>query len=115
VHWKKSASIGRWIVKQHESDASRSVCVVVDPYKPRNVSEEDFEQMITNASTFIFHAARRGLDVTLMLPRVTLRARESEPAAPLFRALALLEAVREPVYQPLDQHTVLFSVARNAA
>lgn len=115
VHWKKSASLGRWIIKQHEADASRSVCVVVDPYKPRTVSDDEFEEMIANATTFIFHAARRGLDVTLLIPRVTLRARESEPAAPLFRALALLEAAREPVYQPLDRHTIVFSVARSAA
>lgn len=115
VHWKKSASLGRWIMKQHEADASRSVLVVVDPYKPRKVSDERFEAMIVDAATFVYHAARGGLDVTLVLPRVTLRARESEPAAPLFRALALIEPLYEPVHQPLDRHAVLFSVAGSAA
>lgn len=111
VHWKKSASLGRWIMKQHESDAARSLHVVVDPYKPRRTSEEDFEAMIASAATFVYHAARRGLDVTLALPRVTLRARESESAAPLFRALALLEPAHEPVHQLLERDSVVFSVA----
>ena len=115
VHWKKSASLGRWIMKQHEADASQSVVVVVDPYKPRTASEEEFEEMVTRAATFIFYAVRRGLDVTLSLPRVTLRARESEPAAPLFRALALLEPAHEPVHQFLERDAVLFSVSRRAA
>ncbi len=35
LHWKKSASLGRWIMKQTEADAARSLHVVVDPYKPR--------------------------------------------------------------------------------
>ncbi len=115
VHWKKSASLGRWIMKQHEAEASRSVLVVVDPYKPRNVSEDVFEEMIASAATFIYHAAQRGLDVTLVLPRVTLRARESEAASPLFRALALLEPLHEPVHQVLERDAVLFTVVRSAA
>jgi uncharacterized protein (DUF58 family) len=115
VHWKKSASVGRWIMKQHEAEASHSVLVVVDPYKPRTVSDDDFEEMIAAAATFLYHAAQRGLDVTLVLPRVTLRARESESASPLFRALALLEPLREPLHQILERDAVLFSVAGSAA
>jgi uncharacterized protein (DUF58 family) len=111
VHWKKSASLGRWIIKQQEADAARSLHIVVDPYKPRRVSEDVFEEMISEAATLIHQAARQGLDVTLSLPRVTLRARENESAAPMFRALALLDAEHEPVHQLMDRHSVLFSVA----
>ncbi len=111
VHWKKSASLGRWIMKQHEADAARSLHVVVDPYKPREVTDDEFEAMIAAVATLLYHAVRDGLDVMLALPRVTLRAREAEPAGPLFRALALLEAEHEPVYQLLDRDSVLFSVA----
>ena len=111
VHWKKSASLGRWIIKQPEADAARSLHVVVDPYKPRRVSEEAFEEMISEAATVIHQAARQGMDVTLSLPRVTLRARESESAVPMFRALALLDVEHEPVPQLMDRHSVLFSVA----
>ena len=111
VHWKKSASLGRWIMKQTDSEAARSVHVVVDPYKPKEVTEEAFEEMIEAAATFVYHSVQRGLDVTLSLPRVTLRTREHEPASPLFRALALLEPSYEPVHQLMERNTVLFSAA----
>lgn len=111
VHWKKSASLGRWIIKQPEADAAHSLHIVVDPYKPRHVSEQVFEEMISEAATLLYQAVREELNVTLSLPRATLHARENESAEPLFRALALLEAEREPVHQLMDRHSVLFSVA----
>jgi uncharacterized protein (DUF58 family) len=111
VHWKKSASLGRWIMKQTAVDASRSVHVVVDPYKPPQVSDEAFEELITSAATFLYHASRRGLDVTLSLPRVTVRARESEPVIPLLRALAVLDPTHEPVAQFLEHDSVLFALS----
>lgn len=111
VAWKKSASLGRWIMKQTELEAARSVHVVVDPFKPRAASDDQFEDMITAAATFIFDAVRRDLDVTLSLPRITVRAREGASASPLFRALALLEPSFEPVHQILERDSVVFSVA----
>lgn len=111
VHWKKSASLGRWIIKQQEAEASRSLHIVVDPYKPRRVHEQLFEEMISEAATLVHQAVREGFDVTLSMPRATLRARESESAAPLFRALALVEPEHEPVYQLMDRNSILFSVA----
>lgn len=115
LHWKKSASLGRWIMKQTDAEAARSVHIVVDPYKPVTVSEESFERMIAEAATFVWHAVQQNFDVTLSMPRVTLRAREREPAAHLFRALALLEPAYEPVHQVLERNSVLFSVNRRAA
>lgn len=115
VHWKKSASLGRWIMKQTDAEAAKSVHVVVDPYKPPTASEETFERMISEAATFLWNATQQNFDVTLSLPRATLRAREHEPAMQLFRALALLEPVFEPVHQMMDRNSVLFSVNRRAA
>jgi uncharacterized protein (DUF58 family) len=111
VHWKKSASLGRWIMKQTEADAARSLHVVVDPYKPRTASEEEFELMIASAATLVYHAVRREMDVTLSMPRMTLRARQGDSAAALFRALALVEPEHEPLHQLLDRNSILFSVA----
>ena len=111
VYWKKSASIGRWIMKQTELDAGRSLHVVVDPFKPRGVSDEQFEEMISAAATLIFHAARRDLDVTLSLPRVTLHARDSRRALALFHALALLDPLHEPVHQPIERDTIFFTLS----
>lgn len=110
VHWKKSASLGRWIMKQTDAEASTSVHVVVDPYQPKGVTEEQLERMISEAATFVYQAVERGFDVTLSLPALTVRTRQHESAAPLFRALALMEATREPVHQVMDLNTVLFSV-----
>lgn len=111
VYWKKSASIGRWIIKQTDLDSARTVHVMVDAFKPRGVSDDAFEEMISAATTFVYHSLRRGLDVNLTLPRTTLRAREFEGAAGMFRALALLEAMHEPVHQQIDRSTVVFAVS----
>jgi uncharacterized protein (DUF58 family) len=109
VYWKKSASIGRWIMKQTDLDAARTVHVLVDPYRPRAVSEDEFEEMVSAATTFVYHALRRGLDVVLTMPRVTLRANELEGAGAMFRALAVLEPSYEAVHQSIDRNTVLFT------
>lgn len=113
VYWKKSASLGRWIMKQTDAEAARAVHVVVDPYKPRYASDEDFEEMVSEAATFIFHAVGRGLDVRLTLPRMT--AQSSESTDTLFRALALLDPIYEPVHFTLDRETVVFGVGRRDA
>ncbi|HSP14441.1 MAG TPA: DUF58 domain-containing protein [Thermoanaerobaculia bacterium] len=109
VYWKKSASIGRWIMKQTDLDAARSVHVVVDPYRPRGVSDDEFEEMVSAATTFIYHALRRGLDVILTLPRVTLRAKEYEGSVGMFRALAVIEGSPERVQQSIDRNSVVFT------
>lgn len=115
IAWKKSASLGRWIIKQTDREAARSVHVLVDPYRPSVVSDDEFEEMISEATTFIHEALNRGLDVILSLPRVTLRAKEYQSAQPMFRALALLEAAHEPVAQAIDRGTLVFSVRREVA
>jgi uncharacterized protein (DUF58 family) len=112
VYWKKSASLGRWVVKQTEIEAAQAVHVVIDPFKPRGVSDDAFEQMISEAATFIFDALRRNLDVMLSLSRATLRAKGGESASALFRALALVEPAHEPVVQAIDRHALVFTVRR---
>jgi uncharacterized protein (DUF58 family) len=112
VYWKKSASLGRWIMKQTEVEAARVVSVVIDPYKPRGVPDDDFERMVSEAATFIYDALGRDLEVMLSMPRVTLRARAGESAPAIFRALALLEASHEPLAQTIDRHAIVFAVRR---
>src|SRR4029077_16335092 len=110
VHWKKSASVGRWIIKQNEVEAGRSVHIVVDPYRPNDVSEEIFEEMISEAATFLDGALRGNLEIAFSIPHVTLHSDRDSDAA-MFRALALLEATREPVAQTIDRDSVIFTVA----
>jgi len=66
--------------------------------------------MISAAATFLYESARQQLDLTLSLPRVTLHAHDLRSAAALFRALALIEPIYEPVHQTLDRNTILFAV-----
>ena len=110
VHWKKSASLGRWIMKQTDAEAAKSVHVAVDPFLPRWARDDDFEEMIAAAATFIHDAAKDGFDITLSLPRATYRAREGAASSPLFRALALIEPAYEPVHQVTERQTVLFTL-----
>ena len=113
IHWRKSASLGHWIMKQTEAEAAHAVHIVVDPFKPRGVSEDDFEEMISEAATFIFHALRRGLNVSLSLPRLTISASESQSGNAMFRALALIEPLHEPITQTIDRDTIVFSLRRD--
>ena len=115
VYWKKSAAAGRWIVKQTEIDAAKAVHVVVDPFKPRRATDDDFEEMVSAAATFIHNALRRELEVVFTLPRIDLRAQGGENALAIFRALALLEPIHEPVVQTIDHATILFAVRESHA
>ena len=113
IYWKKSASLGRWIMKQTEVEAARAVQVVVDPFKPRSASDDDFERMICEAATFIFDALRRNLDVIFTMPRTMLRARPGESTTAIFRALAVLEPSHEPLAMAVDRNAIVFTVRRN--
>jgi uncharacterized protein (DUF58 family) len=108
VAWKKSASLGRWIIKQTELEAGRAVHVVVDPYKPRSVSDDDFEQMVSEAATFVHEALRRGFEVVVSMPRLELRTDRE-----IFRALALVEPVHEPFVPLIDRNSIVFAVRRS--
>ncbi|MDP9362050.1 MAG: DUF58 domain-containing protein, partial [Acidobacteriota bacterium] len=110
VHWKKSASLGRWIIKQTEVEAGRAMHVVVDPYRPKDVSEETFEEMISEAATFLNDALRRDLHITLSVRNMNLRS-DRDGAAAMFRALALLDATREPAAQTVDRESIIFTVS----
>jgi uncharacterized protein (DUF58 family) len=112
IHWRKSASLGRWIMKQTDAESSRAVHVVVDSFKPRGMSDDAFEEMISAAATLVFHALQRGSNVILSMPRLTLSANESQSGSALFRALALIEAVHEPVAQTIDRDSIVFTLRR---
>ena len=115
VYWKKSASIGRWIIKQTEAEAARAVHVVIDPYKSHGTTDDDFESMISDAATFIYHALRRQLEVVVTMPRLTLRANDFEHGLPIFRALAVIEPIHERLEFTLDRNTMLFAVRSHNA
>jgi uncharacterized protein (DUF58 family) len=112
VAWKKSASLGRWIIKQTELESGRVVHIAVDPFKPSRASDDDFELLISEAATFFGHALRRGLDVSFDIPHVTLRS-DLDGASAVFRALALMEPIHEPVALAVDRNSVIFALPRD--
>lgn len=114
VYWKKSASIGRWIIKQTDLESARTVNVIVDPYRSKQVSDERFERMISEAATFIERLSRMGADIVLTLPKSTVRVQQGQSATPLYRALALLDPVYEPLAYAVDRHTVVFRAKEEA-
>jgi len=109
VAWKKSASLGRWIIKQTELEAGRAVHVVVDPFKPRGASDDEFERMISEAATVAFDALRRELDLIVSVPHLTLRY-DRDGGSAIFRALALLSASHQRVALPVERTSIIFSL-----
>jgi len=109
VAWKKSASLGRWIIKQTELEAGHAVHLVVDPYKPRGASDDDFEWMISEAATAAFDALRRELELIVSLPHLTLRS-DRDGSGAIFRALALLQPSRERVALAVERNSIVFSL-----
>lgn len=94
VHWKKSATTGRWIMKQPEAEANPQVVVSFDPWIPPGVSDEQFERLVSEAATYVRDALERGWDVRLHLNRQVLFATPSERHR-LFEALAIVEPIVE--------------------
>jgi len=97
IHWRRSASLGRMIVRERHRDASRRVTLAVDERRPEGADEAweaRFEAMISRvaavaAQTLEAGAAvevvARGGSSPLVLP--------GQPPDPVWRFLARLEAV----------------------
>jgi uncharacterized protein (DUF58 family) len=113
VYWKKSAGLGRWVMRQTELEAARAVHVAFDPYRPPGTTGDEFEELVSVAATFVHQALGRGLDVVFTLPRMMVEAGAGRPGGSIFRALALLEPSFEPVHQPVDRNTILFTLRRD--
>jgi uncharacterized protein (DUF58 family) len=110
VHWKKSAGLGRWIMKQHEEETTPSVIVAIDPVRPASSSEEAFEEMISSATTLLKDAIDDDLDVALILPATRIRGRGVKVRRAIFEALATVEAERWGDFPLVPKGAVLFSL-----
>jgi uncharacterized protein (DUF58 family) len=90
VHWKKSATAGRWIMKQPEAEANPQVIVSFDPWIPPGVIDEQFERLVSEATTYVRDALEGGWSVRLHLERQTLTATPKDRRR-VFEALAIVE------------------------
>ena len=112
VHWRKSASLGRWIMKQPELEWIPAFEVLVDPVKPSWATEEQFENLISAATTFLHDALEDGRSVTLRLPKTTISGDGSVGRRSIFEALALLQPI-DPAQAPTLLHEpgeIIFSL-----
>lgn len=91
VNWKKSARIGRWILRMPQAEGDALLHVVVDPWLPAPGLRDRLENEISRAATAIHYAPG---PVDLHLPGRTLRAGGRDRLA-LLQALALLEVSHE--------------------
>ncbi len=114
VHWKKSASVGRWIMKQTETESTQTIEVAVDTVMPPGATEEEFERMISEAATYLDLAIARRLEVVLHTPAGTIRGGGDAARRPIFEALALLEPAGEGWGRWSDPQTVVFSLRRSS-
>ncbi|HUP64525.1 MAG TPA: DUF58 domain-containing protein [Thermoanaerobaculia bacterium] len=91
VHWKKSASVGRWIVRQLEEETSPSIIVVLDPVVPAGASDAQFERLVSEATTVLKDALDADSAVTLILPGEQIRGRGIRVRRTVLEALALVQ------------------------
>lgn len=106
VHWRRSASLGRLVVRERERDAARRLTLVLDNARPATADaswDEGFERAIERAASLAAAALSRGAAVEvvtrtgaspLLLP--------GAPPDPVWRFLALLDSVDEAAAPPLD-------------
>jgi uncharacterized protein (DUF58 family) len=115
LHWKKSASLGRWIIKQPQSDAGRTIAIVVDPVMPRSATEPQFERMISAATTLVHEALEQGMEVWLFAGAVELHATPTGNAGELYEELALIAPQRERLFLNVPRRAVVFSLQKEQA
>lgn len=95
IHWKKSAGLGRWIIKQSASDASGTLHLSLDTYLPPEVADDRFEEIVSEAATLVRDAHASGTEVTLHLADAIIRETPDSGLRPIFEALALVDSTRD--------------------
>jgi len=111
IHWKKSASVGRWIMKQPEKEESRSFEIYLDTHLPAGRTDEEFERLISEATTYVKRLVDGGADVLLHMPGESVSTQGGQSNRVLYETLAMVQADRTPA-EPLsvDPSTILFSL-----
>ncbi len=100
IHWKRTASRGELVVREHEQDTSALVTLRVDNVVPADTANEDewlerFEHSISEVATVASTYLAQGVSVQVQAndSASALVAGGTAPD-PIWRYLALLEAVR---------------------
>ena len=100
IHWRRSASLGRLMVTERQSDASSQLTLLLDNAMPAGTPAHDirFEHIISRAATLAIAGLTHGLSVEIIArgTRSPLLMGYAPPD-PILRYLALLEHVGSDV------------------
>jgi len=110
VHWRRSASLGRWVIKEHEFEAGRRVEIVLDPVVPEGRSAADFERLVSEATTLVRDALETGLEVVLVVGETRLAGRGPQTRRAMFETLALVVPQKYATLPAWEPGRVLFSL-----
>jgi len=99
IHWKRTASRGELVVREHEQDSSALVTLSVDNLLASGVDEgewrERFEQSISEVATEAAAYLAQGVSVQVQSSdSVSPMVVGGTPADPIWRFLALIKPVR---------------------
>ncbi len=110
VHWKKSASVGRWVMKQSQQDANPIVAVSFDSFMPEGAGREQFERLVSEAATTVRNALAEGYDVHFHLGRQASLVSSNDRGITAYEALALVEPQAEAPVPFAGPEVILFSL-----
>jgi len=109
VHWRRTAALGRLVVREHERDSNSHLTILLDNARPDHVDaasraawDARFEALVSRAATLATHASAAQMTTEV----VTRGARSPLALAgssvdPVLRFLALIEAVDADQALPL--------------
>jgi uncharacterized protein (DUF58 family) len=105
IQWRRTASLGRLVVRERERDASARVTLALDNARPAGASdrwEEAFEHAVSEAASLAAAALARGSAVDVVTRTgVTPVVLPGSPPDPIWSFLALLEPVDAKSALPL--------------
>lgn len=110
VHWKKSASVGRWVMKQSQQDSNPIVAISFDPFMPPGEDRERFEQLVSEAATAVRNAIEQGYDVHFHLARQSSLVGREDRGIAAFESLAVVQPYAEAPVPFAGPGVILFSL-----
>ena len=100
IHWRRTASLGRVVVRERQRDAARRLTLLIDERRPEGASpawDERFERLLSEAAG----AARRALEEGAAVEAIARSGASplvlpGQPVDAIWRFLALLESGPAP-------------------
>lgn len=116
IHWRRSAALGRVVVRERERDEAARIVLNLDNARPAGADaawDAAFERSISEAASMVAIALRRGMAVSVAVRGESspLLLPGSQPD-PIWRFLALLEAVPADGARPIAEADAGANVVR---